>query len=37
MTPGRESGIIEQPGSLDIRPSPIWERILPTGAKVPFR
>ncbi len=35
-TPGWNPGMIKQPGSPDYRPSPIWERILPTGAKVPF-
>ncbi len=35
-TPGWNPGMIKQPGSPDYRPSPIWERILPTGAKAPF-
>lgn len=35
-TPGWNPGMINQPGNPDFRPSPIWERILPTGAKVPF-
>ncbi len=35
-SPGWNPGMTQPTGSPTFRPSPIWERILPTGAKVPF-
>ena len=35
-TPGWNPGMVQPPGNQNYRPAPIWERILPTGARVPF-
>jgi len=35
-SPGWNPGMIKAPGNPDYRPSPMWERILPTGVKTPF-